>query len=233
MKQPAYGIVGRGRVATHMARYLELESQQYSAWHRGMSRTPGDALGDAPVILLAISDDALETFLAEHLELSGRTFVHFSGSRVLESAAGLHPLMTFGPEPYTLETYRSIPFVTEQGATGFSEIFPTLVNPSWEIDISLKPLYHALCVMAGNFATLLWSKAFQDFESRLGLPRQILRPYLSQTLENTLRNGGKALTGPLARGDRVTARQNIAALGNDSYAGLYRAFAKSYGMQEI
>lgn len=233
MKQPHYGIVGRGRVATHMARYLDLESLPYSTWHRGMPCTPGEALGGAPVILLAISDDALEPFLAEHPELAARTVVHFSGSTTIEGVPGLHPLMTFGPETYDLETYRSIPFVTEQATAGFNDIFPALLNPSWEIDPSQKPLYHALCVMAGNFTALLWSKAFEDFEQRLGLPHEILQPYLSKVLENALASGGKELTGPLARGDRGTARRNIAALGNDAYAGLYRAFAHSHGMQGI
>jgi predicted short-subunit dehydrogenase-like oxidoreductase (DUF2520 family) len=87
--------------------------------------------------------------------------------------------------------------------------------------------------MAGNFPTLLWSKVTGDFEERLGLPGDILRPYLARTLENTFRDGARALTGPLARGDRGTVRRNLAALGDDTYADVYRAFARSLGMQEI
>ena len=233
MEQPAYGIVGRGRVATHLARYLELESLACSHWHRGMDRAPTDALGNAPVILLAISDDALEPFLADHPGLAGRTVAHFSGSRVLPGAAGLHPLMTFGPKPYDLATYRSIPFVTERGGPSFTDVFPGLPNPSWSIPPEEKPLYHALCVMAGNFPTLLWSKVTGEFEDRLGLPGDILRPYLARTLENTFRDPGRALTGPLARGDRGTVRNNLAALGDDPYAAVYRAFARIRGMQEL
>ena len=176
MEQPAYGIVGRGRMATHLARYLELESLAYSQWHRGMGCAPADALGDAPVVLLAISDDALEPFLAEHPELAERTAVHFSGSRSVPGAAGLHPRMTFGPEAYDLETYRAIPFVTERGGPSFNDIFPEFSNPSWSVPPEEKPLYHALCVMAGNFPTLLWSKVTGAFEDRLGLPGDILRP---------------------------------------------------------
>lgn len=233
MKQPSYGIVGGGRMATHMARYLKLESQTYSTWRRSMDCTPVNSLGDVPVILLAISDDALEPFLAEQPELAARTIVHFSGSRVVQGATGLHPLMTFGPEPYDLETYRSIPFVTEDDGASFKDIFPNLSNPSWAIAPENKPLYHALCVMAGNFPTLLWSKVTGEFEDRLGLPGDILRPYLARTLENTLQNGNGALTGPLARGDRGTVQRNLAALGDDTYTDIYRAFARSLGMQEI
>ena len=233
MIKPTYGIVGGGRMATHMARYLELESQAYSTWCRGMDCAPAKALGDVPVILLAISDDALEPFLAAQPGLAGRTIVHFSGSRVVTGAAGLHPLMTFGPALYDLETYRSIPFVTDSDGPSFDDIFPDLPNRSWAIEPEHKPLYHALCVMAGNFPTLLWSKVTGEFEDRLGLPGDILRPYLARTLENTFHNGDRALTGPLARGDRGTVQRNLAALGDDTYTDIYRAFARSLGMQEI
>jgi predicted short-subunit dehydrogenase-like oxidoreductase (DUF2520 family) len=198
-----------------------------------MAGTPTGVLEGASHILLAISDDSLESFLDQYPELSARSLVHFSGSRVIENIAGLHPLMTFGRETYDLATYRSIPFVSEHGRLGFGEIFPALQNPSWVIEPGLKPLYHALCVMAGNFPALLWNKVFRDFEGKLGLPHEILGPYLAQTLENTLADGGQALTGPLARGDYHTVQQNIAALGGDAYAEVYRAFAHSHGMQEI
>jgi predicted short-subunit dehydrogenase-like oxidoreductase (DUF2520 family) len=233
MKQATYGIVGRGRLATHLAEYLELESRSFTSWYRCMGGNPADVLADADYILLAISDDALESFIAEHPDLSDKTVVHFSGSRTVKGAAGLHPLMTFGPKLYDRETYRSIPFVSERGGLTFGDVFPGFANPFRAIDPEHKPLYHALCVMAGNFPTLLWNKAIESFEQELGLPHEILRPFLMQTLVNTMESGGKALTGPLARGDRGTAERNLAALGKDSYAGVYRAFARSHGMQEL
>ena len=233
MQRPIYGIVGRGRVATHLIRYLELESQAYCTWHRGMAGAPDSVLASAQSILLAISDDALEPFIADHPGLLAHTLVHFSGSRLIEGIAGLHPLMTFGPDAYDREIYRSIPFVAEAGSVGFRDIFPALPNPSWAIEPALKSLYHALCVMAGNFPALLWDKAFREFEGTLGLPREILGPYLAQALKNTLANGEQGLTGPLARGDTRTVQQNIAALGGDEYAGIYRAFAYSKGILEV
>jgi predicted short-subunit dehydrogenase-like oxidoreductase (DUF2520 family) len=197
-----------------------------------MARSPESVLATASNILLAISDDALEPFIAQYPGLRVHTLVHFSGSKTITGIAGLHPLMTFGPKTYDRETYRSIPFVTEAGSAGFKDIFPALPNPSRAIEPEFKPLYHALCVMAGNFPTLLWDKACREFEGTLGLPREILGPYLEQTLKNTLANSGQALTGPLARRDLETVTKNIAALGGDEYAGIYRAFARSHGMLE-
>jgi len=232
VKNITYGVVGRGRVATHITRYLELESQPVRQWHRGQSIAPESALEGSDVILLAISDDALEPFLEAHASLADATCLHFSGSRTVADAHGFHPLMTFGPVPYDRETYRAIPFVTERGGPEFAAVFPALPNPSRSIDPGQKALYHALCVLAGNFPTLLWNKSFDLFEARLGLPRTMLAPYLEQTLRNTLASGGEALTGPLARGDRGTVERNLRALEGDAYADVYRAFARAHGMQE-
>ena len=233
MSTPTYGLIGRGRVATHLARYLELESERVTLWHRGCSSRPADVLSDAGTVLLAISDDALEPFIADHPDLQNRRLVHFSGSLTITGVRGLHPLMTFGPEAYELETYRSIPFVEETGTGGFREIFPRLVNPVWSIDPELKPLYHALCVLAGNFTTVLWLKAMKDFEDRLGLPREVLRPYLEQTAANTLDQGRAALTGSLARGERGTIERDLGSLDGDPYRGVYLAVAQAAAAAEV
>ncbi|MFV2072510.1 MAG: DUF2520 domain-containing protein [Thermoanaerobaculales bacterium] len=226
MQHPRYGLVGRGRAATHMARYLRLEGLLLSRWHRGLETPLEEALAPAEVILLLISDDSLEQFVEARPALRGRLLVHFSGSLVVDGLAGLHPLMTFGPDPYSLETYRSMAFIEEKGGTRFREVFPTLPNPSWPVEPNLKPLYHALCVLSGNFTTLLWAKAFEEFRNRLGLPREVLMPYLEQTCRNVAARGREALTGALARGDRDTAARDLAALEGDPFAEVYRAFAQ-------
>lgn len=225
MNKPSYGLVGRGRVAAHVARYLSLEDLHFLTWHRGMEISPEESLASAEVILLLISDDSIEEFARAHPALGKGSMVHFSGSLVVDGLPSLHPLMTFGPELYDLETYRTIPFIEEEGGVGFREVFPTLPNPSWKLDPDLKPLYHALCVLSGNFSCLLWSKAIEEFEEQLGLPREVLKPYLEQTGHNTLENGRRALTGSLARGDRGTVERDLSALEGDPYAEVYRAFA--------
>lgn len=233
MTEPTYGLIGRGRVATHMAYYLKLEQQGCLQWHREMPGSPEDALAGADILLLAISDDAIARFLDRHSVLRKRPVVHFSGSLVVEGAHGLHPLMTFGPELYDLNAYRAVPFVGETGGLEFREAFPNLVNPSWSLDPVLKPLYHALCVLSGNFTTLLWTKAFEDFEEKLGLPREILLPYLERTFRNTAASGGEALTGSLARGDRATVERDLRALDGDPYAEVFEAFTRVFELGEV
>lgn len=227
MKTPTYGLIGRGRVATHLARYFEFEGLTTIPWHRGVDDDPESVLREADVILLAISDEAIAGFPSDHPALCDRPMVHFSGSLTIDGVAGLHPLMTFGPETYDLETYRRIPFITERGGAGFRELFPSLGNPSEAIDPELKPLYHALCVLAGNFTTILWAKTMRDFEDKLGLPRELLNPYLERTTANTLLQGDDALTGSLARGERSTIERDLEGLAGDPFRGVYLAVAEA------
>jgi 2-dehydropantoate 2-reductase len=231
MKTPTYGLIGRGRVATHMAHYLGLENRRVIHWHRDLGSEPESSLHDAHMILLAISDDAIEPFLEEHGEFHDRPVVHFSGSLIIEGAHGLHPVMTFGPETYDLGFYRAIPFVSELGGAAFDEIFPGLQNPSRPIHREDKPLYHALCALAGNSTTILWAKAMDDFETRLGLPRDILRPFLQRTAANSLDLGRDALTGSLARNDRGTIARDIEGLTGDPYREVYLALAKAFAAE--
>ena len=67
-------------------------------------------------------------------------------------------------------------FVCERGGATFTDLFPELANPHVVIDPADKPLYHAICTMAGNFTTLLWLRAYEVFEGKLELPRSILFP---------------------------------------------------------
>ncbi|MGZ3698213.1 MAG: hypothetical protein ACXWP5_08765, partial [Bdellovibrionota bacterium] len=169
-----YGIVGDGRLARHFAHYLTLESIPFQQWSRRIGeheRVSAEArLAPADVLLVLLRDNAIETWIERHPELRGRPIVHCSGSLVTELAVGFHPLMTFGPELYDLETYRSIPFICEAKQGSFQEFFPRLQNPHHLIQPELKSLYHSLCVMSGNFTTILWQKFFHDLEHRLGLP---------------------------------------------------------------
>ncbi|MBT3271619.1 MAG: DUF2520 domain-containing protein [Spirochaetales bacterium] len=229
MTQKTVGIIGRGRMATHMIHYLMLESIPVVSWNRDDPQSPQDKLVSCGPVLVLINDDAIQQFVKAYPVLLDHQLIHFSGSKVLSGIAGLHPLMTFGPELYDIETYQAMPFIEEMDGLLFKEVFPSLSNPSFRIDKELKPLYHALCVMAGNFTIMLWTKVFDTFADTLGLPRSVLLPYLEQTCMNVGTQGSEALTGPLARGDWRTVAENIKTLDGDPFQAVYRSFAKAYG----
>lgn len=220
---PHFLLVGDGRLARHLAHYLTLLGLPFDQWSRRQG--PPSALRDyadrASHVLLAISDSALAAFVEDHPDL--HNCFHFSGALTIAGATSVHPLMTFSHELYPLDVYKSIPFICE------AESLPGFPNRSFALDPAMKPLYHALCVMSGNFTVLLWEKAFASFAS-LGLPREVLLPYLAQVATNliTAAPGESVLTGPLARGDSTTIDKNLAALGGDPYADVYRAFVRAF-----
>lgn len=222
-----YLLVGNGRLSRHLQHYLDLEGIRWRLWARAMGLPFEGALDGARAVLLLIADDAIEGFLARHADPAGPPWIHCSGSLITRLATGVHPLMTFGDELYDHAEYRSMAFVCDRGGRPFEELFPRLSNSHFEIDPADRPLYHALCAMAGNFTTLLWQHAFTAFEGRLSLPRAALYPYLERVAAN-LERSASPLTGPLARGDRRTVERHLAALAGDPFHAVYSSFVAAH-----
>ncbi|MBN2658555.1 MAG: DUF2520 domain-containing protein [Spirochaetales bacterium] len=221
-------IVGDGRMATHFARYLELSGIPCKQWARKTStEDPSVFFKETRAVFLLIRDDAIASFVEENPELKEMTLIHFSGSLYLEGIPSIHPLMTFSKELYSLEKYRSIPFIHEKGKISLRDVLPELPNPVQAMDFRMKSLYHSLCVLSGNFTTMLWQKAFSDFDEKLELDDRLLIPYMEQTFENLKSNWSEALTGPLARKDKATVERNLQALEGDLYQNVYRSFAST------
>jgi 2-dehydropantoate 2-reductase len=231
--EPKYLLIGSGRLGTHLRHYFELLGLSVTTWSRHLSKDEliGKAAG-ASHILCLINDGAIAGFLTEHRPLfSGRTVLHCSGALATPLAPSAHPLMTFtAGRFYDRADYESIPFILEQGRGTMAELLPGLPNPHFTIPAEAKILYHALCVMSGNFTVQLWQKAFAGF-AELGLPREVLLPYLRRICENLATDPELALTGPLARGDRETVIKHLAALEGDEYAPVYRALAGAKGLE--
>lgn len=222
---PEYLIIGHGRVARHFLHYFSLLNIPAAHWHRGL---PPSALQDAARILVLVSDGAIESVIDAHLQGREGVKIHFSGALTTPKAFGAHPLMTFGPDLYTLEKYRGIPFITDDDAPPFAELLPGLPNPHARLSPALKAKYHAMCVMSGNFTCILWQKMFATMQNEFGIAPELAHPYLRQQTENLASDYKSALTGPLARGDAVTIRKNIAALEGDAFQNVYKSFVKVY-----
>ena len=223
------GIVGSGRVARHFHHYFTLLGLPVCVWsRRGRTPSPPDALASSRTVLLLIRDEAIVPFVDAWPALQEKRLVHCSGSLVTPAAEGAHPLMTFGPTLYELAEYRAIPFVLDAGGTPFSELLPGLPNPSFMIPAVERPYYHALCVMAGNFSTILWVKLFDELHRRFGMPASAAHPYLARVAANVMADADQALTGPLSRGDAKTIATNLEVLEGDPFHAVYSAFAKVY-----
>lgn len=223
----SYLIIGSGRVARHFAHYFQLLNLRYATWDRSQDYKCFEQKAQgATHILLAISDGALENFYHEHLaSFEDKTLVHFSGALYFNGMIAAHPLMTFGLELYDLAAYEKIHFALT-GCDSLQEALPGLKNSSSTIFAFEKPRYHALCVLGGNFTTLLVSKMLEGF-AEMKIPASAARPYIEKIIENVLTHPEESLTGPLARKDAGTVEKNLQALSQDPYQNIYKAFLET------
>ncbi|HKE51641.1 MAG TPA: DUF2520 domain-containing protein [Actinomycetes bacterium] len=206
---------------------------------------PRTVAEQADLLLLTVPDDALAELVAGLAETGaismGQIVVHTSGRygySVLEPAlqAGalplaLHPVMTFTGTSVDLERLAGCSF----GVTAPEALRPmaeALVvemsgEPEW-IDERHRPLYHAALAIGANHLVTLVAEA-QDLLARAGVehPSRMLGPLLGAALDNALRSGDAALTGPVARGDAGTVAVHISELSQVSREALAAYVAMS------
>lgn len=222
---PHYLFIGNGRLAKHFKYYFTLLGLSFSSWERKNSILDlQQQLSSSTHCLLTISDQAIEQFIQDYLVGANTLLIHFSGSLISSHAFGAHPLMSFNDGFYTLDQYKAIPFIVDDDAPTFEELLPGVINKHVHIPKKLKPKYHALCVLSGNFGCMLWQKFLTTLETEFNLPPSIAHPYFLQIMENLFSDHQSALSGPLIRGDKLTIEKNLAALNADPYQEVYKSF---------
>ena len=180
-------------------------------------------------MLLAVPDDALPA-LAQQLPFTpGQFVVHCSGRygvTVLEPAAqrgalplALHPAMTLTGTSLDVERLSGTPF----GVTSAEPLrmaAEALVvemggEPIW-IPEAARTLYHAALAHSANHLITLVASAIEMLEGA-GVENgaRLLSPLLQASLDNALRMGYPALTGPVVRGDASTVAAHIEVLAQD------------------
>jgi 2-dehydropantoate 2-reductase len=223
----SYLIVGRGRFARHLIHYFQLENIPYHQWHRDMDIELLLLWSlECQRILLAITDREIEAFIIRN-SIPRNKALHFSGALNSTYADKLHPLMTFTDALYTREEYREIPFIGPKGKSTLAQLIPELKNPFYQILPEQFALYHALCVVSGNGTVVLWQNVMSAFQNTLGLPQEILHPYLERIFQNILENPNQALTGPWVRNDVGTIEKNKNALDKSTLLNVYKALSES------
>ncbi|EFL25085.1 putative NADP oxidoreductase coenzyme F420-dependent family protein [Streptomyces himastatinicus ATCC 53653] len=191
---------------------------------------PAEVLARAELVLLTVPDDALPELVTGLAETGavrpGQLLVHTSGrygTAVLEPAlrAGalplaLHPVMTFTGTPVDVQRLAGCSF----GVTAPEELrlaAEALViemggEPEWVAEES-RPLYHAALAIGANHLVTLVAQAMELLRaSGVEAPDRMLGPLLGAALDNSLRSGDAALTGPVARGDAGTVAAHVQEL---------------------
>ena len=209
-----------------------------------------EVIARAELVLLTVPDDELPPLIAGLTATgswqAGQLVVHTSGrygAAVFDAASGhhilglaLHPAMTFTGTSMDLlrladccfgitapEALRAVAeaLVLEMGA-----------EPVW-IQEQDRPMYHAGLAHGSNHLVTLVAQAMQVLGSAgVQDPQRLIAPLLHAALDNALRLGDGALTGPVARGDAGTVAAHLAQLTQQSpdvrptYVALARATAE-------
>ncbi|MFG2055392.1 Rossmann-like and DUF2520 domain-containing protein [Micromonospora sp. NPDC048930] len=182
------------------------------------------------LLIVAVPDDALAGVVAGLARTGalrpGQVVAHTSGAHglgILAPAAAvgarplaLHPAMTFTGTPDDLSRLAGISY----GVTAPAELRPFAARlvadlggvPEWVAEDD-RPLYHAaLAHGANHLVTLVNEAADRLRDAGVDRPEKVLAPLLRAALENALRLGDDALTGPVSRGDAGTVRRHLERL---------------------
>jgi predicted short-subunit dehydrogenase-like oxidoreductase (DUF2520 family) len=212
---PCLAIVGQGRVGAAVAAALEAEdaSEQYAV--RGPLGRGADASG-ADAVLLCVPDH--EIAAAAGLIAPGPLVGHCSGATALEvmephEAFSLHPLMTIAGPGATFAGAAAAIAGSTPRALGFARrLAEALGMRAVEIAEADRAAYHAAASMASNFLVTLEAAA-ERLGRSAGVERGLLVPLVRATVDNWAAMGpARALTGPVARGDRATVAAQRAAV---------------------
>ena len=189
--------------------------------------TPEEVLAKADLVLITVPDDVLSELVtglsATGAFRAGQFIAHASGRygiEVLDPATragalplALHPAMTLTGTSLDLERISGAPF----GVTAPEELRPVaeaLVvemggDPVW-VPEEHRALYHAALANGANHLVTLVAQSI-DLLHAAGVehPQRLLGPLLFAALDNSLRSGDSALTGPVVRGDAGTVAAHV------------------------
>jgi predicted short-subunit dehydrogenase-like oxidoreductase (DUF2520 family) len=184
----------------------------------------------ADLVVLAVPDDVLpslvEGIAATDVVRPGQFVVHTSGRYgigVLDPATragalplALHPAMTFTGTVIDLPRLAEASF----GITAPEPLWP--VAEALVVEMGAEPvriaeerrtLYHAALAHGANHLVTLVNDAMDLLrQADVAEPDRLLAPLLSAALDNTLRQGDDALTGPVVRGDAGTVTGHLGVI---------------------
>lgn len=211
-------------------------------------KSPDDVVAGADLALLAVPDDVLPGLVrglaAAGCFRPGQIVVHTSGAHgvgVLAPAVehgvlplALHPVLTFtGRSEDVARLVGASVGVTATGGdeAGWSVGEALVVEMGAEpvrVPEAVRPLYHAaLAHGANHLVTLVRDCAEVLDHAGIRPAERLIAPLLSAALDNALRHGDRALTGPVARGDAGTVATHLRELDavDPDLARTYRAMA--------
>jgi predicted short-subunit dehydrogenase-like oxidoreductase (DUF2520 family) len=186
----------------------------------------GQPLPDADLALIAVKDEAVNEVAGclSGLMAGVPVAAHLSGflpvtalSALAEDGVaigGFHPLQTL-PDPVRGSAALAGSFVAIGGDPLAVDTLRVLAvglgMEPFEIDDAARPAYHAAAAASANFVVTALAVAGDLLESA-HIDLAVMRPLVERVVANVFEGGpGRALTGPIARGDIETVIGHLTA----------------------
>jgi predicted short-subunit dehydrogenase-like oxidoreductase (DUF2520 family) len=241
MNRQNIGIIGAGRVGAVLGAALERaghtvvaavavseasRARAGSLLPRARLLPADEVAAAADLVLLAVPDDVLGGLVAGLAETGAlrpdQIVAHTSGAHGLAVLApvarplALHPAMTFTGTAADLDRLAGVSF----GVTAPDDLRATAAALVGDLGGAVewiaeeqRPLYHAALAHGANHLATLVAEAMDRLrDAGVQEPARVLAPLLGAALDNTLRLGDAAITGPVSRGDAGTVRKHLQAL---------------------
>lgn len=244
-------IIGSGNVAQHLIaafqnapnsgteiKLVQVYSRQIATVSHLVElakiTTEWDALMEADLYIIAVSDDAISLVDAA-LPFKNRLVVHTSGSVPLnalndENRKGVfYPLQTFTKNKAV--DFRTIPICLEsENATDFqllNKVAKSISDSIFAINSQQRKALHVAAVFVNNFTNHLYQigeEICQDHQ----VPFDILKPLITETANKIMvLSPQDAQTGPAKRADAVTIEAHEAFLSNENHLNIYKILTQS------
>ena len=186
------------------------------------------SLPNADVLFLGVGDAAIAAVAKKLTPHAGDVAlaVHLSGSTSIAvlhplaeagvSIGGFHPLQSLPNPEIGAErlpgSWVGITADTPRTAAVLFGLAESIGTIPFELPDEVRPLYHAGASVAANYVVANLALAKRLFE-RAGVPWQAARPLVEAVASNLFEIGPEAaLTGPIARGDSQTVREQLVAI---------------------
>jgi predicted short-subunit dehydrogenase-like oxidoreductase (DUF2520 family) len=218
MGWPLAGVWLRDESQSHVAELLETTRLDLP-----------DLAAESELLLVAVSDDALEGVIARIPETEAIVF-HASGAKAGPPGGfSLHPLRALPPLGAPSDLRGSF-LVFEGEHRKTAKVIAAAAEARFiEIAPEHKPLYHAAAVFGSNYVALMLDVA-EELMTRAGVSG--IRPELLALAQSAIDNwnshdGARRFTGPAARGDHAVIRTHIEHLAEQpELAEIYRLLAR-------
>ncbi|WP_043971882.1 MULTISPECIES: Rossmann-like and DUF2520 domain-containing protein [Acinetobacter] len=219
-------LIGAGRVATHLARVLQLQHQIVQIFSRDLQRAQvlanqvnAQAINDVrqlnsqtDLVMIAVSDQAISSVMDSIAAyLPDNLIVHTSGSTALSILSQTHvrsgvfyPLQTFSLERAVnwSDTPLFVEAVQQQDLTLLTDLANSLSQFVYQYSSKQRLTLHLAAVFACNFSNYCYDMAKQVVDAEQ-VDFSLLYPLILETANKATVNDPKHMqTGPAMRGDQ-------------------------------